>query len=165
MRDYIELDSGTVLEVSDVRLWPEAKKLTRKEGKRRLQAEALAELRRILKPGDDVYASVVHVAPSGMSRHIVLRVIRDNEPRNITHWVGRVLDWKQSDKTGGLIVEGCGMDMCFHTVYCLARSLFPDGSYICTGKGCRSNDHTNGDRDYTPHPHSDGGYALNKRDL
>jgi hypothetical protein len=77
------------------------------------------------------------------------------------------------------------MDMGFHLVYNLSYSLFPDG-FGCIGRAedyrfhCPSNDHSNGDRDYTPHMsenerlgadgslctchathwHKDGGYAL-----
>lgn len=40
--------------------------------------------------------------------------------------------------------------MGFHVVYGLARTLWPDG-YGCIGEHCPSNDHSNGDRDYTPH--------------
>ena len=63
----------------------------------------------------------------------------------------------------------------------LARTLFPDG-VGCSGQKCQSNDHSNGDRDYTPHAnhpqvckdnpetctgakhwHEDGGYAFQHR--
>ena len=73
-------------------------------------------------------------------------------------------------KRDGIIMGGCGMDMGFSLVYNLSSALFPDG-FECIGKGddrgafsrCPSNDHTNGDRDYSPHKHSDGGYALRHR--
>ena len=165
MRTYVKLDSGMILETKNPELWPEATRLTHKAGKEALHAKAISDLREMLKPGDTVYTSVDHVSTSGMTRHISLRIIRDNEPRNITYLVARALDWRQSEKTNGVVVEGCGMDMCFHTVYCLSRVLFPPGSYICPGKDCRSNDHSNGDRNYEPHAHSDGGYALRARDL
>ena len=80
------------------------------------------------------------------------------------------------------------MDMGFHLVYSLSYALWPDG-FGCVGAGCPSNDHSNGDRDYTPHGptdangdpedrdpgpgeardglvrhwHRDGGYALRQR--
>ena len=31
------------------------------------------------------------------------------------------------DRRGGVVVGGCGMNMCFATVYALGRALFPDG--------------------------------------
>lgn len=123
-----------------------------------------------IKAGDTLFTSVVSVARSGMSRHIKVFAMLDNVPRDITYHVGRVIGYRQSDKTGGLVVGGCGMDMCFQTVYNLSSALFPNG-FTCTGRDtdkgtyCSSNDHSNGDRDYTPHHHSSGGYALRKRDL
>jgi hypothetical protein len=56
------------------------------------------------------------------------------------------------------------MDTGFHLVYNLGYVLFPLG-FECTGCDeppnlCPSNDHSNGDRDYAPHNHKDGGYAL-----
>jgi hypothetical protein len=57
---------------------------------------------------------------------------------------------------------GCGMDMGFAAVYGLSYALFGKG-FECTGPNCPANDHSNGDRDYTPHMHSDGGYALKHR--
>lgn len=123
-----------------------------------------------IKAGDTIYTSVPHIARSGMSRHIKVYAMVDNQPRDITYLVGRAIGYRQSDKTGGLVVGGCGMDMCYHTVYALSRTLFPNGFYCVgkddtTGTRCCSNDHSNGDRDYTMHKHTDGGYALRKRDL
>lgn len=57
---------------------------------------------------------------------------------------------------------GCGMDVGFSLVYNLGWVLFPNG-FECVGERCPSNDHSNGDRDYSPHHHSDGGYALRQR--
>lgn len=74
------------------------------------------------------------------------------------------------------------MDMGFWAVYQLSYGLFK-GGFGCIGEGCPSNDHSNGDRDYTPHMseadrmgadgelcnchkdhmHNDGGYALKQR--
>jgi hypothetical protein len=86
----------------------------------------------------------------------------------------RCLDWyaervlqMRRGKRDGLVVGGCGMDMGWHIIYNLGRALFPDG-HTCTGRNeypspCPSNDHSNGDRSYEPHQHSDGGYALRSR--
>ena len=54
------------------------------------------------------------------------------------------------------------MDMGFHLVYELSRALYPAG-FVCSGDKCNSNDHSNGDRDHSPHQHQDGGYALRCR--
>jgi hypothetical protein len=67
--------------------------------------------------------------------------------------------WRRDERYGGIKQHGAGMDMGFGLVYTLSRSLYPNG-FECIGERCPSNDHSNGDRDYTPHTHSDGGYAL-----
>jgi hypothetical protein len=42
--------------------------------------------------------------------------------------------------------------------------LWPDG-WTCIGEKCPSNDHFNGDRNYEPHLHKSGAYAITKRDM
>lgn len=158
------------------------------------RAEALARLREWLKPGDTVWTVLRHVSRSGMQRTIELVIIEDDgrgngpEPREIGWAVARALGMTFDRDRGGVKVGGTGMDMGFHLVYELSRALWPEG-FGCTGKNCRSNDHTNGDRDYTkhglfnedsqpenrePYPgevldgckghwHRDGGYALRQR--
>lgn len=125
--------------------------------------QAKDKLREMLKPGDTVYTILRHVSSSGMMRHISL-VTKDMQ--DITHLAAVVLGEKIADD-GGLKRGGCGMDMGFDAVYQLSRYLFPDG-FTCTGKHepgnyCPSNDHTNGDRNYEPHHHASGGYALCQR--
>lgn len=146
------------------------------------RAEALARLREWIKPGDTVWTVLRHVSRSGMQRTVSLCVIEDDgngngpEVRDIDGAVARALDMTFDRDRGGVKVGGCGMDVGFEVVYNLGRALWPEG-YGCIGANCRSNDHTNGDRDYTPHPgcgkpdrrghryhwHSDGGYALRQR--
>lgn len=154
-------------------------------------AEHLETLRGILKPGDTVHTVLRHVSSSGMSRRIDLYRVEHDGPRYgtdlrfLTGYVAAVLGYRWDDRNGkhGLVVGGCGMDMGFHVVYNLSRVLFPDG-HGCIGEGCPSNDHSNGDRDWTPHGgwkpgepdeagtvvsvraehwHQDGGYALRQR--
>lgn len=122
---------------------------------------AVERLSEILKPGDTIYCTVAHAASNGMSRHIKFFIVSGKGIRNITHDVGEVAGYKQSEKTGGLVVSGAGMDMGFHVVYSLSRTLFKDG-HKCTGsdgrghytrqgswvqgkdeRRCPSNDHTN----------------------
>jgi hypothetical protein len=125
------------------------------------QEECRERLQSLIKPGDTVYCVLRHVSRSGMMRVIDLHIIKDGEPV----WIGRtVADFLgYSYKDNGLRVTGCGMDMGFAVVYELSHKLFPDG-FGCIGKNCPSNDHSNGDRDYTPgHPHTSGGYALKHR--
>jgi hypothetical protein len=139
------------------------------------QADALASLRKMLKPGDTVYCILRHRSASGMSRIIDLAIVQpeydliypkqddgstdyDGKPKRKPkgHRI-RSIGWLAGnlgvgggsydrDKEG-VRVSGCGMDMGFHLVYSLGAKLWPNG---------------------TPKPHStrngkpddDGGYAL-----
>ena len=120
-------------------------------------------LRELLKPGDTVFTKLCSVSRSGMFRRMDVFVFRNNEPVWLTGSVAPVIearytmkDWQNS---AGLGVSGCGMVMGFSVVHELSYALFKDG-FECIGEKCPSNDHSNGDRDYTPHHHSSGGYAL-----
>ena len=124
---------------------------------------ARKELLEILKPGDTVYCVLRHVSRSGMQREISFFT---EGMRRIDSWVCDALGMRWG-KHNGVVTGGCGMDMGFHVVYNLAYVLFPEG-FGCTGRReypnmCPSNDHSNGDRNYKPHKHSDGGYALRHR--
>ena len=87
--------------------------------------EAIAALRAKCPRDSRVYTSVKHVSRSGMQRTIGLYVVTDGEVDDISVYVSRALGWRRDYRRGGLIVDGCGMDMCFHTVYVLASVLFP----------------------------------------
>ncbi len=133
-------------------------KETKKQTQEREAQEALETLRQWIKPGDTVYTVLEHVSSSGMTRDIKPVAIVDGKPVNLAWYMAR-LGWKRSPKYDGLRVGGCGMDMGFSIVYGLSRTLYAD-SFDCIGHDCPANDHSNGDRDYSPHRHSDGGYAL-----
>lgn len=132
---------------------------------------AIAELRKILKPGDTVWTSVKHVSSSGMSRSINLyvlkarkRVLRDDElhesfrdkkhprftklecePLWISHLVHKATGHGWDDKREAVRIGGCGMDMGFALVYDLASVLYPK-------------------QDAQGNPDTHGiGYALNQR--
>jgi hypothetical protein len=151
--------------------------------------KARETLREFVKPGMTVYTNLRHRARSGMFRVIDVNVIEDNEPRWIGYLAAKATGISYDRNREGLRVSGCGMDMGFHVVYELSRALYPDG-FGCIGSGCPSNDHSNGDRDYTKHGafapviagrdeplpsglyptdqtvthwHRDGGYALRHR--
>lgn len=130
------------------------------------QREAVDQLREMLPVGSTVHTIARHVSRSGMSRSISLVVCEDGQPWDISWLVARATGQKIDRDRGGIKIGGAGMDMGFALVYNLARTLYPDG-HECGGDGdgnyqhrCPSNDHSNGDRDYTPHHHLDGGYAL-----
>ena len=124
--------------------------------------EARARVRELVKPGDTIWTTVKHVSRSGMQRSISCYVIHHNEPRWIDSLICEATGFSFDKAREAVRVNGCGMDMGFHIVYELSYALFKDG-FTCVGEGCPSNDHSNGDRNYTPHMHSDARYALRQR--
>jgi hypothetical protein len=129
------------------------------------KTEAIERLLQAVEPGDTVYTIARHVSRSGMQREISLVAIDRSvivlpvESRDgiamigrealttIDHWVARALGYRIG-KHGGIVVGGCGMDMGFHLVYNLGRTLWPNGTSKPHGR-------RNGQ------PDSEGGYALN----
>lgn len=100
--------------------------------------EAIEHLRKLgLKPGKLVYTACSQVSRSGMSRHIKCYLVtswrangkRDHVITDITGLVSTVLGYGRADD-GGMRVSGCGMDMGFHVVYSLARTMFPKGGSL-----------------------------------
>ncbi len=132
------------------------------------QEDARDTLRALLSPGDTVTTILRHVSSSGMSRRITLTVCSNGVPRDISRLAARAAGLDFNENHWQIVMGGCGMDMGFSAVYSLSRALFTDPGFICTGENgpsrwCPSNDHSNGSRDYTPHLHSDAGYALLQR--
>jgi len=126
------------------------KTLTSKQAERLEAAHQAKEyLLTILKPASKVYTTVNKVASSGMSRTLSCYVVVDNEIVCINWYIERLGLFKRNDQ-GHLKVSGCGMDMGFHVVYNLGRTLFPEGFQV-EGRG-RNGDTSGFDRD--------GGYAL-----
>jgi hypothetical protein len=123
---YVETKEGFVFETSDVSLHHDCIRLTKTEGEKRVKQEALRNLRDMLEPGNTVYTVIRHVSASGMSRRIDLYTIQKNRPVFLSGYAAKAIGWKWSDK-GGIVVNGCGMDMGFHLVYTLSLVLFPDG--------------------------------------
>ena len=122
--------------------------------------EAIGELREIFKPGERVTTLLRHVSRSGMQRSISVL----HGDTDVSYLVATALG-DRVDKWGGVVVPGCGMDMGFHLVYALSRTIYP--VYDCLGdRTCPSNEHVNrGPRreDYSVgNAHSDG-YALGQR--
>jgi hypothetical protein len=142
------------------------------------RAEAVARMHEWVKPGDTVYTILRHVSRSGMQREIGIVLLLPEERRQDvdTRHGGRTpvdlhpnyavaeIIGARVGKHDGVIVGGCGMDMGFHVVYTLSRYLYPDG-FGCIGAGCPSNDHGNGDRDYTAHGCTWDGSQSNMGDL
>ena len=157
-RNYFFRDHGRIYASDTASHWKDAEQLTRAEGERLYREQAKADLRALLRPGMTVYTCLRHRAASGMSRRISLHVavIEERTPRgsdkarrvpvirDITHTASIAMDYTLHD-SGAIVVGGCGMDMGFHLVYTLGRTLWPNGSR----KGRGGN------------PDRDGGYSLN----
>lgn len=126
------------------------KRLTKKQQADADKAEAVARLKKLLKPGDTVYCVLRHVSSSGMSRRIDFYSIRGKEHAFLSGYISRVTGYKFAKHGNGLVVGGCGMDMGFHVVYEIGRALFPKGFKV-KGRG-RNGDTSGWDED--------GGYAL-----
>lgn len=125
------------------------------------QAQARTWLLKYLQPGMTVYTVLRHTARSGMSRTVSLFITTDDGPVCLDVAACELLEGYDA-RNGGCKISGCGMDAGFHAVYNIAAQLWPEG-FECIGDRCPSNDHTNGDRDYSPHHHKNGGYALRQQ--
>lgn len=133
-----------------------AKPLTKKQEAANECREAIAKLQEIVKPGMTIYTILRHASRSGMQRRISLAVADGDSIRDISFIAARALGDRINRNDGGVIVNGCGMDMGFHLVYNLASVLFPSG-FACLGDRCPASDHFNGVKtDW----HKQGGYAL-----
>ena len=89
------------------------------------QAEAIAELRELLKPGDTVYCIVRHTTRALMNS-ISPVIIRDGKPWEITHLVRPALGWKFDHKHGGVKVSGYQSNARSALVNAIGRKLYPD---------------------------------------
>lgn len=103
--------------------------------------EYRAKLREAIPIGSTVYTLCFNVSRSGMSRHVRVFVMRARdwgkgkqtvEPWDCTGWVAKAIGERWNDRTGGLVVSGCGMDMGFHVVQTLSYALHGTGE----GKRC-----------------------------
>ena len=146
---YLELESGFIIKTNDASLWPEAKRLTDKDGRKRHAAYAGQQLRKMLKPGATVYTVLRHVSSSGMTRRIDLYTVRKGEIAYLSGYAANLMGYTLH-KDGGIVVQGCGMDMGFELVYNLGAYLWPNGTKKPHGT-------RNGE------PDTAGGYALKHR--
>lgn len=95
------------------------------------QQEAIAKLRELCPAGTTVYTVNRYTTSSGMGRVISAFIIKDGEPYDLDFLIVRAGLYKFNQKHGGLMVRGAGMDMGFHVVYQLSRTLHPgaEGGY------------------------------------
>lgn len=134
--------------------------MTKKAQAAQEREEAIARLRKVLKPGSTVRTILRHRARSGMFQVISLVIIGKAHTGKPEIWcidgdACTILDRKYHSKHEGIPMGGCGMDMGFHLVYSLSRALFPKGFKVPKGKTGRNGDTSGWD--------NDGGYALNHR--
>jgi len=137
MTYYRHTETGTVYDLDHTPAPADQwETMTDKEGRAAQQAGYLADLRRLCPVGSTVYAVLRHTSASGMRRCISLFAIADGEPRQLDYLIHKVKGTKIHRDHGGLIADGCGMDMGFHLVCGLGRTLYPDGFGI---EGKRAN--------------------------
>lgn len=126
--------------------------MTTTKEKSEAQKNAIAFLRKTLKPGKTVYTIVRKVSSSGMSRQISTFIRSKAGIINLDWYVANALEYKREPKHGALKIGGCGMDMGFHVVYNLGRKLYPNGFKLAKNQHGRNGDKSGID--------TDGGYAL-----
>lgn len=133
-----------------------------KKGQAELDKQlAILRLRELCPPGSTILCVLDHVSRSGMSRRITFYA-NDADTSYLNGYIAKLGHYKQPANSDSLRVDGCGMDMGFAVVYDIGATIYGDG-FECLGDRCPSNDHSNGDRDYSPHMHSSGGYSLKHR--
>ena len=143
-----------------------ARKTTKAE-----REEAIGILREMLPPGSTVHTVLRHTARSGMMRSIDAYHVTERDGQADHRWLSRLISKATGisfdERRESLKMDGAGQDMGYAIIHDLGYTLYPDG-FTCTGTSergqrnrCPSNDHSNGDRDYSPHQHGAGGYALN----
>ena len=87
--------------------------------------ESIEILTKLFQKDPRVFIVQTHVSKSGMQRRLRLYHINTNEEHptlDITYHVSNVLGWSMDGR--GLKVDGCGMDMHFHTLYVLGCDLW-----------------------------------------
>ena len=92
--------------------------------------EAIEQLKKYVTEGATVYTILRRVSPSGMTRHLDVFVLRENEPYRLTWNVCKALGYSYDRKQEALKIGGCGMDMGFAVVYDLGLVLFKKGNAL-----------------------------------
>lgn len=83
-------------------------------------SDALHQLKNIMDKTKNkrVYATVLHVSNTGMSRVIkFIAITKRGSVLNITDLIHRITGYNWDRSYYGLRVYGCGMDMVFNTLY------------------------------------------------
>lgn len=143
---YMQAPGGEVFRTSYPEYHKECKTLTRAEGAKIYRAQVLAETKKKVKPGQKIYCTLRSVSSSGMSRRISLHTIHKGELIPLDH-AASILTGRTLSNKGGIVCNGCGMDMGFDLVYSLGYAIWPKGTPKPHGT-------RNGQ------PDKDGGYSL-----
>ena len=128
---YVETKQGKVFETQNLEYWSSDGHtlLAAKEGRERLKAEAINELKELLKVPCTIYTVLRHCSASGMQREIILHVAAGGQILNISYYASKAIG-ASFGKRNGLVIKGCGMDMGFDLVYNLSARLYGDGYKI-----------------------------------
>ena len=148
---YLQDADGYIVTTANPQYHQGLKALPAATGKRLYRQQVIDELKLSLKPGDKVYTILRHVSASGMQRRISLvipYVLQDGRTgiTTLDYSAAIAIDAKLHPK-GGIVINGCGMDMGFELVYRLGCALWPNGT-----------DEPHGTRN--GEPDREGGYAL-----
>lgn len=141
--------------------------------KRQERDEAIARLKELVKPGDQLVTVIRNTSASGMSRSMDVYMFYQDKAKDhhgntrrpsarvqwlwLTYNVAKACGFEWDHKRDSLRVGGCGMDMGFHVVYTLGRVLFPKGGHVKHSQR-RWQEERNGNTKET-----DGGYLLSHR--
>lgn len=149
MSKYFKNSEGNVYQsYSGAPYQAEDTHVSKKDGEKAMREQAVKHLKTLVRTNQKVYTILNHISSSGMSRSISLCVVHKGDLIKLDYWIAQALGENIDNKNGGLKVSGCGMDIGFHLVYQLGRTLWPHGT--AKPHGTRNGAH---DRD--------GGYALN----
>ena len=108
--------------------------MSKKEAVENEKKEAIARLKGMIKRGDTVHTVLRHKSASGMRRTISVVVpsrYKDHDGKmrtdlvDISGTVARAAGYRYDGKRGGLIANGCGMDMGYEIVHTVGRILYP----------------------------------------
>jgi len=89
-----------------------------------------------VKPGDELVTVLRHVSASGMSRDIdVYKFYYDRQNKRVqwlwlSYLAAKATGFRFNEKKEAVTIGGCGMDMGFHLVYSIGRTLFPKGGAL-----------------------------------
>ena len=99
-------------------------RLTKKD-KAELHESSKKWLKENIKEQETIYYCVTKVSQSGMSRNIKFMYHDGKRLLNLSGYFSELCDYKWNGD-GSIKVQGCGMDMGFHVISSVARTLFDD---------------------------------------